>query len=75
MQTLLEKSGLEIVKIIPMRLDAYYVSLLSEKYKAENKLTPIQYVKGIVSGLTSNLRARKEKNHSSLIYIARIHEL
>jgi 2-polyprenyl-3-methyl-5-hydroxy-6-metoxy-1,4-benzoquinol methylase len=75
MQALLEKSGLEVVKIIPMRLDAYYVSLLSEKYKAENKFSPIHYIKGIISGLASNLRASKEKNHSSLIYIARIHEV
>jgi 2-polyprenyl-3-methyl-5-hydroxy-6-metoxy-1,4-benzoquinol methylase len=75
MHTLLEKSGLEVIKIIPMRLDAYYVSLLSEKYKAENKLSPIHYIKGAVAGLASNLRARIEKNHSSLIYIARIHEV
>lgn len=75
MQTLLEKSGLEVVKIIPMRLDAYYVSLLSEKYKAKNKLSPMKYINGILSGLTSNLSARKEKNHSSLIYISKIHEV
>lgn len=73
-QILLEKSGLEVVKIIPMRLDAYYVSLLSEKYRADNKLSLIQYIKGIASGLASNLRAKKEKNYSSLIYIARVHE-
>ena len=75
MQTLLKKSGLEVVKIIPRRLDAYYVSLLSEKSKAKNKLSLILYIKGIVSGLVSNLQAIQEKNHSSLIYIARIHEV
>jgi len=75
MQTLLEKAGLKVIKIIPMKLDAYYVSMLSEKYKAKNKITLLSYMKGIISGITSNLRARKERNHSSLIYIARIHEV
>jgi len=75
MQTLLEKSGLEVVKIIPMRLDAYYVSLLSEKYKAENRLSFLHYFSAILSGAASNFRAYTEKNHSSLIYIARIHEV
>ena len=33
-KTLIEKYGFKIVKMYPMRFDAFYVSLLSEKYKS-----------------------------------------
>lgn len=70
MMQLLATYGLDVVKILPMKLDAYYVSMLSEKYK--RNANPIaNLVRGSVSGLKSNLAGKKEKNHSSLIYIAR----
>ena len=67
MQQLWAKYHLNIQAILPMKLDAYYVSLLSEKYKSgsSNMLTA-----GRV-GWTSNLKAKKENNYSSLIYIIR----
>jgi 2-polyprenyl-3-methyl-5-hydroxy-6-metoxy-1,4-benzoquinol methylase len=52
---------LEFIK--PMVFDSYYVSLLSEKYKGGN------IFKAANNGLLSNLKGRKSKNHSSLIYI------
>lgn len=70
MTQLLGKYGLEVIKIQPMKLDAYYVSMLSEKYQRKNS-APMNLMRGFISGLKSNLAARKEKNHSSLIYIAR----
>ena len=73
MATLFESASLKLLDIVPMKLDAYYVSMLSEKYQNKNVLTPLQIVSGFFSGLTSNLRAGKN-NHSSLIYIAKINE-
>lgn len=69
MRRLLENNGLKLLKVIPMKLDAYYVSLLSEKYKANGKLTLPGAVSGIVQGYTSNRNARSDSNYSSLIYL------
>jgi len=50
----------------PMKLDAYYVSMLSEKHK----FGKTNYLKSIINGCKSNTWARKNKNnYSSLIYI------
>ena len=51
---------------IPMKLDAFYVSLLSEKYiHGRNRL-----LKAFISGWKSNRWAKKnQNNYSSLIYI------
>ncbi|HNP18394.1 MAG TPA: class I SAM-dependent methyltransferase [Fulvivirga sp.] len=61
-----KKHGLKIVDVIPMKFDAYYVSLLSEKYKTGSN----KYLKSIVTGYKSNSYAKKhDNNYSSLIYI------
>lgn len=70
MTKLLEDNNLKLIEIIPMKLDAYYISLLSEKYKNNNKVSMATLVKAFFSGLTSNLKASKNNNYSSLIYIA-----
>jgi len=57
--------GLEIVRTDPMWFDAFYVSLLSEKYKG-SQWAPI---KGFWFGLLSNLKALGSKEPSSLIYV------
>ena len=49
----------------PMFFDAFYVSILSEKYK--NGRTNL--FKAIFTGFKSNLKARKSGQYSSLIYI------
>lgn len=66
MKTLMLKHGLKIKKTYPMKLDAYYISLLSNKYKfAKNK-----FLNSFITGYKSNTYASKNKNnYSSLIYI------
>lgn len=70
METLLTKHGLKIETVLPMPLDAYYVSLLSERYKSGNQgISSI--AKAVIYGWKSNQHAKKIGEYSSLIYIAR----
>ena len=62
---LVQTLSMQVVKIKPMWFDAFYVSLLSEKYKT-GKMNPI---KAIVVALFSNGKAIFTKEASSLIYI------
>jgi len=63
---LFQKHGMVIAKILPMKLDAFYVSMLSEKYKRGK----INYFAAAKNGLLSNIRAKKNQNeYSSLIFI------
>ncbi|RZJ71932.1 class I SAM-dependent methyltransferase [Flavobacterium sp.] len=61
------KANLKLIKTLPMPFDAFYVSLLSEKYKT-GKMNPI---KAFFNGLKSNAKAKKTGEFSSLIYIIR----
>ncbi|WP_439130840.1 class I SAM-dependent methyltransferase [Polaribacter sp.] len=56
---------LKVDKTLPMKFDAYYVSLLSEKYKT-GKMNPI---KSFYRGFVSNRKAKTTKEYSSLIYV------
>jgi len=49
----------------PMIFDAYYVSLLSEKYKQ----SLLSFLMAIFNGFWSNLKAVSTKEYSSLIYV------
>ncbi|PIA78990.1 methyltransferase [Gaetbulibacter sp. 4G1] len=62
---LVSKQFMKVVKIKPMFFDAFYVSLLSEKYKSGK----MNLVKGFYVGLMSNLKSITTKEASSLIYI------
>ena len=62
---LFSEVGMIVEKILPMKFDAYYVSLLSEKYKS-GKMNP---VKSFQKGFTSNLKAKDTNEYSSLIYV------
>ena len=62
---LFAKVAMNVVKTIPMKMDSYYVSLLSEKYKT-GKSNPI---KAFFIGFMSNFKAWRSKEYSSLIYI------
>ncbi|HEY0092130.1 MAG TPA: class I SAM-dependent methyltransferase [Flavobacterium sp.] len=62
---LFQMHGFELIKVLPMKFDAFYVSLLSEKYRT-GKMNPVA---AFVIGLKSNLSARKDGNFSSHIYI------
>ncbi len=70
MKKLFEKNGLELVDIIPMKLDSFYVSMLSEKYRSK-KLGVLDMIRGGWEGLKSNINSSKSFQYSSLIYIAR----
>ena len=69
MGLLLKNAGLEIKEIIPMKLDAYYVSLLSEKYAVSGSLSLSHIINAITLGYRSNRKGRREMNYSSLIYL------
>lgn len=64
-QKLFNEFEMDIVKILPMKFDSFYVSLLSEKYKTGK----MNFIRAFFIGLKSNLAAKKENNYSSLIYL------
>lgn len=70
MRRLLSGNGLKLHNILPMKLDAFYVSLLSEKYKG-NASAPSAITTALVNGFRSNHLAGTTQEYSSLIYIAR----
>ncbi len=66
LKTLAEKHGFTVREILPMKFDAFYVSLLSEKYKTGRT----SFLKATINGIKSNFKAkRNQNNYSSLIYI------
>jgi 2-polyprenyl-3-methyl-5-hydroxy-6-metoxy-1,4-benzoquinol methylase len=64
-ELLFSKKQMRVTKILPMKFDAFYVSLLSEKYKTGKS----NFLNAFYIGLKSNLKARKKMNYSSLIYV------
>jgi 2-polyprenyl-3-methyl-5-hydroxy-6-metoxy-1,4-benzoquinol methylase len=64
---LFEKEKMKLEKVLPMKFDSFYVSLLSEKYKSGK----MNFIKAFYVGLFSNLKARSSFEHSSHIYIIR----
>lgn len=61
-KNLANQHNLTLEKTLPMKWDAYYVSMLSEKYKNGNLLS------AFLSGLKSNRKAKKQ-GFSSQIYL------
>lgn len=61
-EMLFEEFDMVVEEILPMKFDAYYVSMLSEKYKGGN------FIKAFWYGFISNLKA-KRGTYSSQIYI------
>jgi SAM-dependent methyltransferase len=63
-----EKKGFEIVGIIRLPLDVFYISILSEK----NKGLKIPFIRGLMTGSVFALKSLLNKNKcSSLIYFLR----
>lgn len=54
-----------MVQILPMKMDAYYISLLSEKYMSGKS----RLVRAFLNGMSSNFSASRDLNYSSLIFI------
>lgn len=71
MTRVLADAGFNVQKIVPMKLDAYYVSLLSESYKDPAAGTLSRYFRAIQQAWMSNRAARNSGEYSSLIYIAK----
>ncbi|TXD52761.1 MULTISPECIES: class I SAM-dependent methyltransferase [unclassified Polaribacter] len=57
--------GMTVEKRVPMKFDAYYVALLSEKYKS-GKMNPLR---SFYHGFVSNSRAKKTNEYSSILYV------
>ncbi|WP_348800152.1 class I SAM-dependent methyltransferase [Flavobacterium adhaerens] len=64
-QMLFSNENMVLVKVLPMKFDSFYVSLLSEKYKNGK----MNYIKAFFVGLQSNWKAKSSKEYSSHIYI------
>ena len=71
MKHLMEKHSLSVAKIIPMRLDAFYISLLSEKYGNNGSFSVPGMIKALLNALKSNRYAKKNMEYSSLIYVVK----
>ncbi|HNS17101.1 MAG TPA: class I SAM-dependent methyltransferase [Bacteroidales bacterium] len=66
MDRLVRQYGLKIQCSLPMKLDAYYISMLSERYQHGR----VNYLRAIRNGWRSNRYARSHENtFSSLIYV------
>ncbi len=65
---LAEQNGFTIVNILPMKFDAFYVSLLSEKYMNGK----MRWMPALWNGFWSNLKAGQNYGHSSLIYVIKL---
>lgn len=64
-EKLFEKEGITLMKVLPMKFDSFYVSLLSEKYKNGK----MNFIKGFFIGMRSNMKAAATKEYSSHIYV------
>ncbi|SHG57285.1 Methyltransferase domain-containing protein [Flavobacterium micromati] len=59
------KEEMVIEKVLPMKFDSFYVSLLSEKYKTGK----MNFIKAFFVGLQSNWKAKENFEYSSHIYV------
>ena len=64
----MNKHSFEIEKIIPMKFDSFYVSMLSERIKNGKD----NYLKGFFNGAISNINGWFSDEYSSQIYIFRL---
>lgn len=65
LQNLFAGTRLKLVDTKPLKWDAYYISMLGEKYRGSS----LSFVKGIIQGFKSNRAARKSGEYSSMVYI------
>lgn len=64
-QLLFEKQEMKVIDVLPMKFDAFYVSLLSEKYGSGK----MNFFNAFWSGWRSNQKAKQTGAYSSLIYV------
>ena len=68
MDSLMSRHGFTLQKKIPMHLDAFYVSMLSEKYQGHLSLTTVRG--GLIGLRTLWASLRRADKASSIIYVA-----
>lgn len=71
LESLLRTYGFTLEHRKPMKLDAYYISLLSEQYLRNGKTTIPGLLKAAINGIKSNFQAQRNGQYSSIIYIAK----
>jgi len=64
-RVLFQEQNMKVIQMIPMKWDAYYVSLLSEKYKRGY----MNLFKAFYIGFKSNYLAKQRFEYSSIIYV------
>jgi 2-polyprenyl-3-methyl-5-hydroxy-6-metoxy-1,4-benzoquinol methylase len=62
---LFEKQDLHLQKVLPMKFDAFYVALLSEKYRKGK----MNLITAFLVGLKSNFKGSRNLEYSSQIYV------
>ena len=71
MEILLQKHGFQLRNCQKMPFDSFYVSMLSEKYKNNGKLSILGLIKAVWIGAKSNIKTiGNPKKCSSVIYVA-----
>lgn len=68
---LMENHGFRFLKREPLLFDAYYISLLSQRYRSRFMYP----VLAVILGFISNLKAKKSREYSSNIYIFYLPEI
>ncbi|MBT8236684.1 MAG: class I SAM-dependent methyltransferase [Bacteroidia bacterium] len=64
-ERIFKKHQVKLIKKSPLRFDAYYIALLSEKYKNGKS----NYLRAFWMGMRSNISAWQSKEYSSMLYI------
>jgi len=68
MQWLLRSAGFQLIQMVPMWWDSFYISLLSEKYAGSH----VSLLNGFITGCISNLNTLRDREKcSSLIYVCK----
>jgi 2-polyprenyl-3-methyl-5-hydroxy-6-metoxy-1,4-benzoquinol methylase len=62
---LFDKQGMKLIKVLPMKFDAFYVALLSEKYRKGK----MNIISAFLVGLKSNFLGKQNSEYSSHIYV------
>jgi 2-polyprenyl-3-methyl-5-hydroxy-6-metoxy-1,4-benzoquinol methylase/predicted RNA-binding Zn-ribbon protein involved in translation (DUF1610 family) len=66
---LTENYQMKIDRTVPMKFDAYYVSMLSEGLKGRGNISAL--LNGLMQGYRSNRKAKTHGQYSSLIYVVK----
>lgn len=57
--------GFKFLEAVPMKMDAYFISMLSEQYLGKHN----RFLYAAINGFHSNQKAKKSGEYSSLIYV------